>query len=624
MKKPLILASSIVMFAVSIMQGQPTPARYGKVDIADLQMKVYDLDTTADAVILCDYGEFDANNFQFTRLKRIKVLKKEGADRVPLVFNVENLGDLRGSTFNLENGEVVQSKLKNESIYKERLYGNLYRYRVTMPDVRVGSVVDIQYSFPGLPSEWKFQDEIPVRWSELRIGNSPYIEFQKVFYGFAPLFVNESGRWVGKNMPAFREEPYMNSLTNYLTKVEIELSNITYPGYYRFYTSSWNAVNDYLLNNDYFGKAISGPALYLSDEAQKIKLKNLSDEDKMKAACDAIRQKVKWNENRSVYTSGTDMFAPIKKGSGNSADINLILVQLLKKLGFDAFPVALSTRNNGIISPVYPTIDKFDYVIAGVNYHDKNYLFDATETYLPSGMLPFRVLNGRGRIINKTFSDWVDLSPEVTRKKTVVCDMKMNETGELNGSVTYLDYDYEAYYFRKDFKSYNSQDEYIKEVESEFPGLTVNSVTFENIDSINKPVTEKYDVSLTNYTSMIGDMISISPMLMERKDSNPFKAETRLYPIDYGYPVKSRYILTIAIPEGYEVAELPKACSIGLPDKSAKFTYQAVLNGNTVQLNAVFEISRSLYLETEYQLLKEFYNQVVAKEQEVIMLKKKA
>jgi len=342
----------------------------------------------------------------------------------------------------------------------------------------------------------------------------------------------------------------------------------------------------------------------------------------MKAACDAVKKHIKWNDDESLYTSG-DLGMAFKKGSGNSADINLTLVSLLKKLDFDAFPIALSTRSNGIISPSYPTIDKFNYVIAGVRFNDKVYFYDATEPNLPSGMLPFRALNGRGRIIKLEGSDWVDLSPGCDQKESVFCKMKIDEYGEITGTISYSDVDYEGYYSRNNYKGYNSHDEYIKELESDFPGLTVNSSSFEDVDSIYKPLKENYDVTITGYSDIIGDMISIKPMLIEQMESNPFKLEKRKYPIDFGHPIRSRYILNLEIPQGYEITEVPKACNLALPDKGAKFSYAVTVNGNVVQLMANFEIIRTLFFESDYTLVKEFYNQVIAKQSEVIMLKKK-
>jgi hypothetical protein len=622
MKQPWILIPLLLACEFTVSTGQPAPARYGKIDMADLEMTVYAPDSTAEAVILCDFGEFNPNTFDFSRLLRIKVLKKEGSGIVDRVFYINGSGSIKGCTYNLVDGQVIESKLKNESIFKERVHDDRYRYRVAMPDVRAGSVVEIQYIFPLLPNEWLFQDYVPVRWSELRITDSPYVTFQKVFYGFQPLFINGPGRWVGKDMPALRSEPYMNSLSNYLTKVEIELSNITVPGYAKFYTSSWDAVNSYLLDHQNFGGAMN-LCIFLSDDVKAITDRNLTDPEKMKAACDRIRQKVKWNDEISLYTS-TDLSLAYKKGSGNSADINLMLVQLLKKLDLEAFPVALSTRENGIISPSFPTIDKLNYVIAGVRYKGNNYLFDATEANLPPGMLPFRSLNGRGRIINPEYSDWVDLQPAVDQKETVYCEMMLDETGELKGTIACSNNDYGAYYFRNDYNEFNSQDEYIRDLESNFPGMTINSSAFEDLDSLSKPAKEKYEVSLTGYADLLGDMISVNPMLIRRMENNPFKLETRKYPIDYGHAIKKRYMLKLNIPEGYEIVTLPKPGILTLPDKSAKFTYQVALTGNLITVNTAFEINKVVYMESEYKLIKEFYNQVIAKQAEVIMLKKKA
>jgi hypothetical protein len=615
-----LFTACFILFFVSA-YSQPAPARYGKIDMADLLMKVYDSDTTAEAVILCDYGSLNTATIDFTRLLRIKILKKEGSDLVNKVFYIPGTGSIRGCTYNLVDGEVVESKLKNESIFKEEVRDNYYRYRVTMPDVKVGSVVEISYTYPGLPGEWSFQDKVPVRWSELRIPSSDIFSFQKIFYGFEPFYINEPGRWVTKDMPAMHPEPFVNSINNYLNRAEIELTSIDVPGYMRFFTTSWDAVNTYLNQSKYFGMATS-MASFLGEDVRKIKALNLNDIDRMKAACDTIKKRVKWNDQKSLYSTGDLAFA-YKKGSGNCADVNLILVQLLKKLDFEAFPIALSTRDNGIISPSFPTIDKFNYVVAGVKYNGKNYYFDATEKNLPPGMLPFRALNGRGRIIHAQFSDWVDLTPAVDKKEVIFCDMKLDESGEITGKMTYTESDYAGYYLRNELLTHNSHDEYVKEIESEHPGLTVNNYAVENLDTIQKPAREIFDVNLSGYADMVGDMISISPMLIEKMDTNPFKLETRKYPIDYGHPMKTRYVLSLTVPQGYEVSEVPLPINLALPNKSGRFSYNVVVNGNTVQLITNFDINKSLFVESEYQLVKEFYNQVIAKQAEVIMLKKK-
>jgi hypothetical protein len=610
----------LILFVVSV-YSQPAPARYGKIDMADLEMKVYPLDTTAEAVILCDYGVFNDNTFDFTRLLRIKILKKEGSYVVNRAYPITGTGSIKGCTYNLVNGEIVESKLKSESIFREEIRDDYYRYRVTMPDVRAGSVVEIQYTYPYLPYEWSFQDVVPVRWSELRIAGSPIFTFQKVFFGFEPFYINEAGRWVTKNLPAMRPEPYVNSLNNYMNRVEIEVQSITVPGYLRYFTTSWDAVNIQLSEHKSFGKA-TAMGTFLNEVTRNIKNLNLPPETRMKAACDSIKHKIKWNEQETLLSTAELAYA-YRKGSGNSADINLILVQLLKKLDLTAFPVALSTRENGLLSPAFPTLNKLNYVIAGVRYNGQTYLFDATDRCLPSGMLPFRALNGRGRIIDPVLSDWVNLTPAAEEKETVYFEMKMDENGEMTGKATYTKSDYAGYYLRDDLRKHNSNDEYIKEKESQYPGLTINSYSFENLDSLQKPAREIYDITLTGFSDLIGDMISIDPLVYEKLTSNPFKMEKRKYPIDYGHLIKKRIIMNLTLPDGYEVSETPAPLSIALPSKSGRFTYNTIVNNNTVQMICNFEIAKTVFTEGEYELVKEFYNQVIAKEAEVLILKKK-
>ena len=204
----------------------------------------------------------------------------------------------------------------------------------------------------------------------------------------------------------------------------------------------------------------------------------------------------------------------------------------------------------------------------------------------------------------------------------VYCDLQLDESGTFTGKITYTDSKYQAYYLRKDLKAHNSLEEHISELESKFPGLTIESFIYEDIDSVYKPVKEIYNVSITGYADIIGDMISVNPMLMERMDENPFKMEFRKYPIDYGHSMRSRYILNVKLPNGYQVSELPKSCNLVLPEKSGRFTYNTTVKDNILQLISNFDISKTVFTEGEYLLVKEFYNQIIAKHKEVIMIKK--
>ncbi|HEY4786455.1 MAG TPA: hypothetical protein VIH57_10420, partial [Bacteroidales bacterium] len=423
------------LFSISGL-AQKAPMKFGKINKADLEMKVYPSDTSAAAAILCNYGYFDSNQIQFVWTIRIKILKKEGTNWGNHVFPVPTKSNVRGITFNLENGQIIESKLKSESIFKERVTNNYSRVRVAMPNVKEGSIIDLEFVFQGLPNEWRFQEEIPVRWSELIIEPSPYLDFSTSFTGFEPLAERSDMRWVSKNMPAFRKEPYMNDMSNYITKVDIELRSIVIPNAFSYYgTTSWDAVNKNLYDDENFGGALTG-SMYLNSVAKEIEKRYTDPLDKIKAAQAAIK-KVKWNERNSLFSSVTSLGSAYNKKIGNSADINMMLIQLLRKLDFEAYPLALSTRDNGFLPFTKPTIDKFNYVLAYTTVGNKPYLLDATEEYMPVGLLPRRCMNLRGRIVDDKKPEWVDIKTDKKLKRVIQYDLKLESDNQLTGKLSY-------------------------------------------------------------------------------------------------------------------------------------------------------------------------------------------
>ena len=62
---------------------------------------------------------------------------------------------------------------------------------------------------------------------------------------------------------------------------------------------------------------------------------------------------------------------------------------------------------------------------------------------------------------------------------------------------------------------------------------------------------------------------------------------------------------------------------IMLPEGAGKFVYNVQVVGNVISITSMLSINRSLFSQDEYPHLREFFNQVVAKQAEQIVLKKK-
>jgi hypothetical protein len=136
-------------------------------------------------------------------------------------------------------------------------------------------------------------------------------------------------------------------------------------------------------------------------------------------------------------------------------------------------------------------------------------------------------------------------------------------------------------------------------------------------------VKESHDVSIAEHISLAGDVMYVNPFITGQMDQNPFKSETRIYPVDYGSQQENVYMLQLYVPDGFVVDELPKPKILALPQNAAKYLYSATQIGNVINITSNFQVNKNTFMQLEYPGLREFYNQVVAKQAEQIVLKKK-
>ena len=489
-----------------------------------------------------------------------------------------------------------------------------------MPNVREGSGLDIMISYPGLPSTWRFQDLIPVKYSEIVIKQDPHVKFTTNKYGTLPLSLSGPTRWVAISMPAFKVEPFMNSAENYLTKIEIDIQEVNLGFEFHLAAATWDEICRLLQNFADFGASVDASG-YLNDIARKIAARTKSAMERLRLAYDTIKNEVKWNERQSLTTSNPSLSYVYRMKTGNSADINLMLVQLLGKLEIEAVPVLLSTRDNGILSPVAPSINKLNYVIVKAVLNDKTWFLDATEPLMPYFLLPVRCLNYRGQTFRSPGSEPVEISTSKKDKKIIIYDVKLDSDNALTGKLEILNSEYAAYDFRKKYNAFNSEEEFLADYKKDKPGLMISSADIKNIDSIYLPVDENYEIRIEGNRTETSTELYLVPMVFEQNIDNPFKAESRNYPIDFGYNIEKTMITTIAIPEKYTVAVLPARAVFKLPGNSASFIYEAERNGSVIRISAKFAINKTVFSPESYKELQEFYRQVMKKQFEPVILK---
>ncbi len=620
--KKIILISLFAVLNLYLF-AQKAPIKFGKPTMEEMTKSVYEIDSSAPAIILCNYGYFNKNLFRFTHIIRIKILKKEGYEWANRTFNTGTSATVRGKTFNLVNGKVVADRLTSKSVFHQEIIKNqLYATKISMPNVRVGSVVDIEVSYPWIPMYWYFQSTIPVLHSELVIEKYQYIDYTKNSFGYVGFYVVEPGRWVTKNVPAFHEEPFMSPISNYLAHFEFDITGVSIPGrVYESYARTWDDVNKTLNKSIYFGAALRGSGTFFGNMAKKINSTYSNDIDKLKAALDTIHH-MHWDgNNRLTVTDGIGLKYYYNKGNGNSADINLSLIRLLGKIGFEVKPVVLRTRDKGHLSRFNPTLYNLNYVLAYVKVGKNFVLIDGTDKQAPYYILPDRCMNNEGRVIGSDTMGWVPLTNHITYQKQTLYMLALdkNDLG-LKGNVSFSYRGYAAYHFRKDYEEEGNHDKYLDKLTNSIEGLKIIKDTLLNLKDVYKPVKEKGSIEILNQNFTVDSLIYVN-LLPDRIKENPFKQEKRLYPIDFIYPKQYKTTIILTIPDNYKAVTIPAPKRIKLPGNTASFIYMVQQQGNRITLISSLKINKSLFLQKDYKLLKTFYEQVIEKENEPLVFK---
>lgn len=678
--KQTILCIAVLFTLFSQLYAQEAPKiKFGKVTEDELKMTVYEPDTTAPAVILYDDGQSDIkydvtkNRFMltFNRFLRIKILKQSGTEwgnfAISLYSSVqskEDLNDVDGTTFNLENGKIEKSVLKKDAVFQERENKYWEMARLSLPSVKVGSVIDLKYTIqsPLLWNlrTWKFQYSIPVKWSQYYVSYPEYFSYNQSSLGYHRLnsqdqsskneninvtetytssgsvmsgggqrekvtrtinYVANTYKYTAIDVPAMKEEPYTSSLENYVTRIKFELANTDFTkigGDFKSYTNNWTTICNELLSDADFGGQING-GNFIEDVVKDLISGKTTQMDKTIAIYEHLQNTVKWDEFKSYMPSRT-LKKTYSDKTGNSTDLNLLLLVMLQKANIQAFPVLLSTRDHGIISPVHATLSDCNYVIVKATIDDKPVLLDVTDNKIPAGQLPFRCMNGDGIVVRKDSPEGTSITTANSGSNTsATLEMKEGKlSGYLHSRVSGLN----AYTFRQEIKKAGGEKEYFENLKNKSREIEYLGYTFNRLDSLYLPVEKKYDIVLNNENDGDADILYINPIISGRMLENPFSLPTRNYPVDFGVPFTDNYKFCLVIPEGYKVEELPKNKNIVLREKDGRFTYTIGQMDNRIILNLRFSIDKSLFLPEEYKNLKEFFDLIVAKEAEQIVLKK--
>lgn len=649
-----IIAILLLINSITAAAQKQIPA-FGKIDKADLILNECEFDKDAVAYKLVDFGDVryvkgnDFFNIQTDRRVRIKILTDKGLDyaNIKIKFyskeNYENIHDISGITYNLDNtGNIVKIKLEKSSVYIKKVDSRISEVSFTMPEVKAGSVIEYKFSDTKASisniDDWYFQDDIPTRTSMYRILVPSIFKFVSQVMAYQTVeraseslnesmfisghllnYVSEEKTYITKNVPALRDEPYMSAAKDYLQRIVSQLSQIDYgDGEVVDLRSTWSKLTTDLLDDADFGLQLRKniPHTTALDDS----LKSVSGSyRKMLMIHNFVRHNMNWNGVENIYTESGIKPAWDKK-TGSNSEINLILINLLRDAGLTAYPLLVSTKDNGVVNTFYPFLSQFNNTMTCVFIGDKKYILNGADKYNPAWLIPYDVINNEGFIVDDKQGGWISLTDDKDIFKNLVTIFsEITPDGVMKGEATILSSGYSknprVKKWKEDktaFKDYFSKSS---------TGMKIENIDVSNEDIDTMPLVQKVKFSVPLSSS--GEYRYFSVNLFQGLEKNPFIADERYTDIDFGYNQSYTVIGKIYIPEDYEFEELPKNIKMIMPDSSIVLKRMMQADSNSIDLRVTVNFIKPFYAASVYPQFQEFYKQLFVALNEQVVIKKK-
>jgi len=460
-----VLLTYVLTLALFNARSQNALPEFGKIDMADMQMKECAFDKSANAMVLFNDAKvtFETGMYGYTevvteRRVRIKIFNENGfpAANISIPYinrsKLSKIRDVAACIYNLDdNGNITVQKLDKDQVFKDK---SKVKYsganiRFTFPNLKKGSVIEYRYtksrkyslSIPG----WVFQDDIPTLYSNYSIKLPGYLNvYHRVIGGmpvqedsvikkYAQSRFNESTRiFTMRNIPAFKDEPLMSPAADNIQRILFLLTTSEVPDT-RAANYKWQALNGNLIADENFGKQfdvfISGTTPFL-DSVKAL----TTTHEKISSIFSYVKNNITWDGEQTIYADDiTDCW---NTKTGSSAEMNILLLNLLRKAGITCYPLLVSTRENGKPEMSFPSLGQFDGVDI-LTFDEKNnmYLLDCTQSKLSYKTAPFNILNRMAFLVDLVEGKWIDVSIDKPLFTTSVnVNALIDSTGNVNGN----------------------------------------------------------------------------------------------------------------------------------------------------------------------------------------------
>lgn len=575
-------------------------------------------------------------------ISRIKIYDKDKANEylnveIPLYESDggsrEKLVNLKAATYNFENGKITESKVEKDSKFKSTEDKNYVITKFAFPNVKNGSVIEYKYTIE-TPFYWSvprvmIERDIPTKYIEYIFETPKELGYTINYKGsLTPNYrdVEEkniyggdhfSYRFAYNNVPAFKEEAFVKNNENFKTSIKAEINSSMINGILRKFTVTWDDVRKQLYENENFGTQLNKSGAVKNILPNEIK--SIGNEvERANAILKFVQENYKWNKEVDVVTD-KGIKNLISTKIGNSAEINLLMVMLMRSANLKANPIVMATVNRGLLLSYSPSLSQLNYVIAGLESGSNIYLYDATSKFSSKNTIPLRGMNTTGFLMTDKETKQINILYPGKSATYLTVDAKLNNDGTFSGHFSDTDSKLFAMLAQESYD--DNKENYQKEYKEnyKFPFKNIKSGVQENGD-----FTTSFDFDADTFVDAIGGKLVFNPLLFLYTKNHDFnQTEPRKAPLEFPSAYDRIKKVSITLPDGYTFENVPKSKKFRTDDDTISYVYDVKQEGNKLTIETTTSIEDSTLPPEYYPAFKQIFDAITKLESQVVTVVKK-
>jgi hypothetical protein len=517
---------------------------------------------------------------------RIKVLTEEGrkyADvEIPFAKGGSNVVNIHARTIR-PDGSIADfdGKVFEKVIAKARTL-KYFAKTFTLPDIQVGSIIEYFYTYDLkehslYDSNWILSEDLFTKNAKFSLKPYPStfenpFNLRWTWQGLPPGTTQPAQgpdhliRLEAHDIPAFQTEDFMPPANELKSRVDFIYSlDLPESDPDKF----WQKVGK---KRNGFVESFAGKRKAMEEAVAQIVSPNDPPEVKLRKIYDRVQairntsyelRKTEQEEKRDKERPPANVEELWKRGYGDGAQLTWLYLALVRAAGFESYGCLVSDRRQYFFEPKMMQSGKLDANVVLVKSNGKELYFDPGAAFTPYGMLTWSETGTRGLCLDKDGGKWITTAVPPSSDSQIhrKAKLKLSDGGDLEGTLTVTYTGLEAMYRRLEQRNADEVDrkKFLEDqLKDQVPGAAELELTNKpDWASSESPLVAELNLKISGWASSAGKRVMLPVGFFAAYEKHVFEHVNRVHPIYFEYPYEKMDDVTIELPAGWKVNNLP-------------------------------------------------------------------